>query len=120
MQNSTILLIAHGSRREASNDEIKQLAVELETRLKRNVMACFLEIATPSIEEAIAILAKTETSVTVLPYFLSTGRHVAEDIPRILGSCKELHPELMINMLAYMGKDFALLDILIEQCSPTS
>ena len=54
----TLLLVAHGSRRKASNDEIRSLASALgqqsETRFGR-VDCAFLEIAEPSIHSLIEL-----------------------------------------------------------------
>lgn len=80
-----LLIIAHGSRRAGSNEEIDQLA-ELVANKPENhfdhVSSAFLEIAKPSIPEAINnCIDKGATHITVLPYFLAAGRHVIEDIP---------------------------------------
>ena len=48
-----ILLAGHGSRREKSNEQVRELAAALETRLDVPVDAGFLELADPSIGEAV-------------------------------------------------------------------
>ncbi len=80
-----LLLVAHGSRRTASNLEVAQLAEQLQASLQADFMLvkpAFLELAEPSIPEGVAgCVAAGARSVVVLPYFLNSGRHVAEDIP---------------------------------------
>ena len=82
---TALLLVAHGSRRAASNTEVAQLAEQLQFNLQGDfamVEAAFLELAGPSIPEGIQLCAESGVkNIVVLPYFLNTGRHVAEDIP---------------------------------------
>jgi len=80
-----LLIIAHGSRRAGSNEEIGQIAKLVAGQPGNSfdhVSSAFLEIAKPSIPEGINdCIAKGATHITILPYFLAAGRHVVEDIP---------------------------------------
>ena len=80
-----LLIVAHGSRRAASNDEVRALCNAVAARddgLYDNVTCAFLELAEPSIPEGLeALIGIGMRDITVVPYFLSAGRHVAEDIP---------------------------------------
>jgi sirohydrochlorin ferrochelatase len=52
----TLLIVAHGSRREASNDEVRQLAEVISAKAGIRFMLvepAFLELATPSIPDGI-------------------------------------------------------------------
>ena len=42
------VLIAHGSRIEAANEEVRRLATQITTKLETPVIAAFLELASPS------------------------------------------------------------------------
>jgi len=85
----TLIIVAHGSRRQASNDEISELAKKVMKFANGNydeVMCAYLEIASPSIPQAIEQCIDNnanseELEITILPYFLAAGRHVTEDIP---------------------------------------
>ncbi|MCG6860914.1 MAG: CbiX/SirB N-terminal domain-containing protein [Chromatiaceae bacterium] len=104
----TLLLVAHGSRREASNDEIRSLASALgrqsQTRFGR-VDCAFLEIAEPSIPEAIETAVRAGAGeIVVLPYFLSAGRHVAEDIPAEVERKRREHSDVEIRIAPYLGQ----------------
>jgi sirohydrochlorin ferrochelatase len=51
-----LLIAAHGSRREASNEELKQLGIKVSAMLgvaNNQVDVAFLEFAAPSIENAL-------------------------------------------------------------------
>ena len=113
-----LLLIAHGSRREASNDEVRELTRELVQKSKRkfSIVECaFLELAIPSIPEGVTIcVQKGANSITVLPYFLSAGRHVAVDIPEELDKAMQLHPQLEIKVAPYLGSANEISSILVS------
>lgn len=110
-----LLLAAHGSRREASNQEVRAFAVELAGRLKGSfdrVECAFLELASPAIDEAVERLyAEGVTEVLVYPYFLAAGRHVASDIPEIIGELERRLPSLEITLAPYLGADPELPDL---------
>lgn len=101
-----LILVAHGSRREASNDEVRELAGQL-ARLSDNydqVSPGFLELAQPSIPDAIqAAAGNGATRIVVLPYFLSAGRHVVKDIPAEVEKARAALPGVDIHILPYLG-----------------
>lgn len=102
-----LLLVAHGSRRAESNHEVAQLAQQLQADLTADfamVKAAFLELAEPSIPEGIKACALAGANrVVVLPYFLNTGRHVAEDIPAEINKARQKLPDLNIHLQAHIG-----------------
>jgi sirohydrochlorin ferrochelatase len=114
-----LLILAHGSRRRASNEEVRELARELRARLGpayQQVEAAFLELGEPSIDEAIeqAVTAGARR-IVLFPYFLAAGRHVAEDIPAIVRACAARHPGVSVELLPYLGASAALLDLLTAE-----
>jgi sirohydrochlorin ferrochelatase len=103
-----LLLIAHGSRREASNQEVRELAARLEQivggRFDR-VIPAFLELAEPDIATGVDLCVESgATAVTTVPYFLSAGRHVASDIPAELDNAARKHPAVTLLQSDYLGK----------------
>jgi sirohydrochlorin ferrochelatase len=102
-----LLIVAHGSRREASNDEIRSLAKKVSESARldsNNVQVAFLEFASPSITEAVDACFNDGTEVLMLlPYFLSAGNHVVEDIPREVCKALEKWPEKTISILPHIG-----------------
>jgi sirohydrochlorin ferrochelatase len=113
-----LLLIAHGSRRRSSNEEIAALARSLDMRAGgrfASVRHAFLELAEPGIEQAIDRLAADgATAITVLPYFLAAGNHVREDIPALLDRGRARHPGVAIEMRPYLGTHAGVVDLLLE------
>lgn len=112
-----LLLIAHGSRRQASNQEVRDLTrvLDQQTGNDYSIVECaFLELAEPSIPDGVsACIEKGANSVTVLPYFLSAGRHVATDIPEELQKAQTMHPQVEIKSAPYLGSAQGITEILI-------
>jgi len=103
-KNVVVVLVAHGSRKPEANLEVHQLAEKLEVQAGRPVQACFLELGEPSIPEGIDLaLKKSPKEIWVLPYFLVQGRHVQEDLPKILEAKARAYPETPIKILNYLG-----------------
>jgi len=102
------LLIAHGSRREASNQEVREVAARLERIVGDHfdrVIPAFLELAEPDIPTGVDRCAESgATAVTAVPYFLAAGRHVAADIPAELEKARHKHRALTVHQSDYLGK----------------
>ncbi len=101
-----LLVVAHGSRRDASNDEVRALTDRIRDQAGAfdHVACAFLELADPSIPDGIsACVASGADEVVVLPYFLSAGRHVAEDIPGLVDLSRAEHPHTQIHIAPYLG-----------------
>jgi sirohydrochlorin ferrochelatase len=113
-----LLLVAHGSRRESSNGEIRELTDRLrEDDSDFDIVDCaFLELAEPSIPDGIRCLIRQGASeVVVLPYFLSAGRHVVEDIPGDIKQVVDEHPDVEIRQAPYLGACEGVVDLLLKQ-----
>ncbi len=59
-------------------------------------------------------IAEGATSITVLPYFLNSGRHVVEDIPNIINRCTARHTNINISLLPHLGASDLMVDLLIS------
>lgn len=113
-----LVLIAHGSRRQASNGEVIRLAREIARSIKSEypiVQAGFLELAEPLIPETIdRCIQQGASEVVVIPYFLSAGRHVHEDIPAEVDKARAMHADVAITILPHIGGS-VLMQNLIRQ-----
>src|SRR5262245_59128881 len=98
--STALLLIAHGSREEKANADLFWLAEEL----ARDggylpVVAAFLELAEPTIEEAARrCVDKGAKRVILMPYFLSAGVHAGLDLQRITAKLRDLHPGVVFAL----------------------
>jgi len=112
-----ILLVAHGSRRTQSNDEVFSLADKLRSNSAQQfdiVNAAFLELAEVLIPDGIKQCVNDgATSIIVLPYFSNSGRHVVEDIPNIVSNTADQHPDIVIKIAPHLGASDLMMDLLI-------
>jgi sirohydrochlorin ferrochelatase len=115
---TALLLVAHGSRRLESNQEVRDLTERLRARAGGGfdwVGHAFLELAEPSIPEAVAQAAAAGArEVLVLPYFLSAGRHVVKDIPDEVAAALRQHPQMRVQVAPYLGAMAGVSDLLLE------
>jgi sirohydrochlorin ferrochelatase len=109
-----LLVVAHGSRRAASNQEIFDI-LSTKTTHYISISAAFLELATPSISEGVDFCVKNgATEVVVLPYFLSAGRHVSEDIENALAPKRLEYPQLTITIKPHIGAANGMAEMLLN------
>jgi sirohydrochlorin ferrochelatase len=52
-----------------------------------------------------------------MPYFLSAGRHVAEDIPGEVDLVRGEFPDVTIGLAPYLGLAHAVPDLLLQQAA---
>lgn len=83
-----VLLIDHGSKREAANLHLETLAKTYQKSTPPHyvVRAAHMELSSPSISEGLQdlILNQKVDRVVCHPYFLSPGRHATEDVPQLI------------------------------------
>jgi len=118
-----LLLIAHGSRRKQSNEEVVALAENLKQNCAEQyniIHAGFLELAEILIPDGIKkCVDDGATSIIVLPYFLNSGRHVVEDIPNIVAETRPDYPEVEIKVAQHLGASGLMMDLLISSANAT-
>jgi sirohydrochlorin ferrochelatase len=112
-----LLIISHGSRRRASNQEVFALTDTLRQQTSGTRVACaFLEIAPPKIQDAMdELIENGATDILVFPHFLAAGTHVAHDIPRALDAARTRHPGITITLLPHLGALPGIPDLILNQ-----
>ncbi len=112
-----IIFIAHGSKKEQSNNEFVNLIEKISKEdtkydLKK---AAFLELATPSIQEvAVEFIKKGAIYISFYPYFLNSGKHVLVDLPIIIEDLKKEYPLVEFKLLSHFGKSEKIKDIILS------
>lgn len=109
--DSAVLLVAHGSRVASSNQEIADLAARLANELgpRQAVAHAFLEMAEPSIPRGIdGLVENGARHIVLIPYFLSAGRHVVDDIPALVNAARQRHPGVTIELTRHFGAQDAV------------
>src|SRR6187549_219118 len=81
-----LVLVDHGSRREEASAFLDALAALVRAQAPGvPVHIAHLEIAPPTIASAVAACARDGAhEIVVVPCFLAPGRHVLDDLPRVI------------------------------------
>jgi sirohydrochlorin ferrochelatase len=108
-----ILLIAHGSRRAEANADLEHVAQGLRERGACATVVCsYLELAEPTIEVGgAACVERGADEVVMLPYFLSPGVHVREDLLAARNALAERFPRVTFRLAEPLGRHPLLLDV---------
>jgi sirohydrochlorin ferrochelatase len=102
-----LLVTAHGSRQDSSNEEVRALSRKVLLNHEHRfqfVGTAFLEIANPSIFEAVAeLVGYGALEIVLFPFFISGGSHVTQDLPRIISELRLAYPQLNFKLLPHLG-----------------
>ena len=112
-----LLLIAHGSRAAAANDEIRRLAERVDASAGDEfgaVVPAFLEMAEPNIHQGIERCVELGAdAIVVVPYFLAAGRHVTRDIPAEIDCARAGHPGVGFEIGGHVGASGAMPGLIV-------
>ena len=118
MTKRMLLIVAHGSRRQTSNDEVRTLCERLQSLRSPDldgVAVAFLELAEPDIPTSLAQCVKQGASeIVVFPYFLAAGTHVAADIPEQVEAFRASHPHIKVTLTPHLGASSTLPHAIME------
>ncbi len=115
-----ILIVDHGSRRDAANRMLETVAEQLRARTAERVYPAHMELVEPTIAQAFDLaVADGADFVFIFPYFLSPGRHSREDIPRLCAAAAARHPAVRYHCSGPIGLDPMMADLIlrrVQQC----
>jgi len=116
-RTKAVLLIAHGSRRAAANLDLVKLAEMLRERnLFPVIEISYLELAEPTIPEGAArCVASGANEVLMLPYFLSAGVHVQNDLEQYRTEFSTAYPETRFRLCSHLGLHPLMLEIVLDR-----
>jgi sirohydrochlorin ferrochelatase len=116
---NTLLLIAHGSRRAEANADLEHVAADMRRRGAFAVVQCsYLELAEPDIHTGGAkCVAAGASSVVMLPYFLSPGKHVSEDLTEAQAKLAAEFPHVQFRLAAPLAGHPLLLDAVADRAT---
>lgn len=115
--DTTILLIAHGSRLATANSDLDKLAEQLRSRFPNQVIeTAYLELAEPTIPQgAEKCVLRGANRVLLMPYFLSAGTHVTNDLRRFQSEFATRWPSVRFDLCPPLGLHPLMLDIICER-----
>jgi sirohydrochlorin ferrochelatase len=119
---TALLLIAHGSRRAEANADLQHVAREMRATGEFAVVeSAYLELAQPNIETgAAACAAHGVERVVLLPYFLSAGVHVQQDLTAMRTRLAERFPDVEFCLAQPLGRHPRLVDIVKDRAAEAS
>lgn len=104
-----VLLVGHGSRRASGNEEFERLVRAFERRHPEPLTAFgYVELARPSLADALDELASRVNEVVVVPAFLFLAGHVKNDMPLAVARAREAHPGVRFVIARPLGVDARL------------
>jgi sirohydrochlorin cobaltochelatase len=111
-----LVLFAHGARDPQWSAPLRDLAQRIEA-LKPDVRVriAFLEIAPPTLTDAVAELSAACTQIDVLPVFWASAGHVNNELPALVENCRAAHPQIAFNVLPTLSELPGLLDLVARQ-----
>ncbi|MBI3462408.1 MAG: CbiX/SirB N-terminal domain-containing protein [Planctomycetes bacterium] len=119
---TAVLLIAHGSRLKEANDDLLFVAEGMRAEGQYPIVeTCFLELADPDIPTGgRRCVAAGADRVLMLPYFLSPGLHVTEDLQAVRDQLATAYPQAEWLLCDPIGRHPLLMQILYERLREAS
>jgi len=111
-----VLMISHGSRSQKTKKEVLSLIDQLKQKSKIPIFECaFLEIESPSIPKGLDLcVQKGAMQIIVLMNFLNAGRHVDQDVPRIVKEAMAKHPSVDFHITSPVGQYPGIRDFFLD------
>lgn len=111
------LLIAHGSRRAEANADLSRLAERIAATGEYGIVEVgYLELTEPSIlAGGRACVARGAQSVRLLPYFLSAGVHVTDDLTAARDALAVEFPAVEFTLCPPLGLHPLMTQIVLER-----
>ncbi len=111
---TAVLLIAHGSRQQAANDDLHELVARIAAAGTHSIVeGCFLELAEPDLPTGGGrCVARGATRVLMVPYFLSAGVHLQRDLTSARDELNRRYPDVGFCLGSPLGPH-RLLDELV-------
>ena len=103
-QATTVLLVGHGSRKRAGNDEIEKFAALWRERHSDwRIVVCFIEHADVLVADGLEQAAQGARRVVVVPFILNAAGHVKMELPAALAAARTAHPGVEFVLARHLG-----------------
>ena len=112
-----VVLVGHGSKLQGSDEALNRVLASLRKKEPETFFqAAFLDVQPPCIPEGIEFCIKQGAEeVIVIPYFVQAGKHVVQDIPRIVSEAQVKYPNKIIRLGEYIGFDERVVSIISDR-----
>lgn len=114
--------MAHGSRRAEANADLEELACRVRDQGGYKIVeVSYLELAEPTIPQGgRQCVAHGATRVLMLPYFLSAGRHVTDDLQVFRQDLAAEFPEVQFDLCPPLGLHPLMTQIVLDRLLESS
>lgn len=115
-----VLFLAHGSRREAGNEEIRNIVHKVKAYDPHNraYQLAFLAYGQPDISQSVTNLVKQNVQrIITIPLFLAAGKHLWQDIPHLLKLQQHKYPHVEFVQGKHIGLSEMLPSLLLNLIS---
>ncbi|GAU08364.1 precorrin-8X methylmutase [Desulfoplanes formicivorans] len=109
-----VIILGHGTRRTTASQGFFALVDRIALRLApiRVVPACF-SCGQPTLgEQAAALIREKVSQIIIFPYFLLSGKHIADELPLEVQELRETFPHARFDLLKTM-EDEPLLETVV-------
>jgi sirohydrochlorin ferrochelatase len=115
--NLGIVIFAHGSVIESANESVRDVTERLATAGGFDLVEpAFLELGRPDLGQAIGrLIERGAGRIIVVPYFLTLGKHLQRDLPRIVEGISRIHQGVPIVVTAPLEGHPALVMALLDR-----
>lgn len=115
MSQTGIIVFGHGSSVESANEAVRVVARAMAARGEYALVeTAFLEFGQPDLAGAVESLAQRGAQrVIILPYFLTLGKHLKQDLPRLAEVARAAHPGLVIEVTPPLDGHPAMVEALL-------
>ncbi|HHV35245.1 MAG TPA: precorrin isomerase [Syntrophomonadaceae bacterium] len=112
-----VLILGHGSRRQAANEGLKRLAMMVQASLSMQAVPTYFQFSRPSLDDGVASYVNDGIKeIIIVPTLLFPGIHLKEDIPEALEKLKQQYgSEVRFHLTPAIGPDPRLAEIIMER-----
>ena len=116
MNDTSFLLIGHGSRNREGNEEILRFAAQWRERHPAwRIEVCFIEHAEMLLNEGLDRAARNARRVIALPFILNAAGHVKMELPAALNAARLRHPTVHFDCMRHLGMGREIFSVLKSQ-----
>jgi len=115
--STALILIDHGSRLDEANKLIERIAERIRERGRFSIVEiAHMEIAEPTLDRAFTrCVERGAKRIVIVPYFLASGNHVTNDIPRLAAEAAAKHAGIEWKLAEPLGLDERLVDVVLAR-----
>lgn len=114
-----VIVLGHGSRLASGLEVVEKTTDRVAQALgdQARVRLAYVELANPDLQESVADLVQESPleTCTIVPLFLTAGRHVRQQIPQLVKALGAQYPEISFRLTDHIGPDPLLCDLVLQR-----